>query len=76
MTGTNDNRSFSAHVQMKVDTALAFTDKELIEWWGNPVSEVKAELERQKKAGRIYLHTEGCDNEEPVTGKCLRHYKD
>lgn len=70
-----DNRPFYAHVQMKVETALAMTDKQIVEWWGEPVAEIRAELEHLKAKGRIYLHTEGCDNEDPVTGKCLRHYK-
>lgn len=70
-----DNRPYSAHVQMTVATALAMTDRDLIEWFGEPLSEVKAELEELKKSGRIYLHTEGCDNEDPITGKCLKHYE-
>ncbi len=70
-----DDRPFTAHVQMKTETALAMTDRELAEWWGEPVADIRAELERYKANGRIYLHTEGCDNEDPVTGKCLRHYE-
>jgi len=70
-----DNRPYSAHVQMTVETALAMTDKNLIEWFGEPLSEVKTELKAMEDSGRIYLHTEGCDNEDPVTGKCLKHYK-
>ena len=70
-----DNRPFTAHVQMKVETALAMTDRELVEWWGEPVADVRADLERQKAEGRIFLHTEGYDNEDPVTGECLKHYE-
>jgi hypothetical protein len=68
-------RSFSCHVQMEVKSALNMSDKALADWFGEPVTEVKTELLRQKASGRQWLHTEGCDNEDPVTGKCLKHYK-
>ncbi len=69
-------RAWSGHVQMTVETALNMSDRELKQWWGDDVKAVRAELTRLKESGRVYLHTEGCDNEDPVTGKCLRHYKD
>lgn len=70
------NKSWVGHVQMEVETALNMPDRELKEWWGDDVKGVRAELTGLKESGRIYLHTEGCDNEDPVTGKCLRHDQD
>jgi len=72
----DEKRAWSGHVQMTVETALNMSDRELKQWWGDDVKAVRAELTRLKESGRVYLHTEGCDNEDPVTGKCLRHYKD
>lgn len=69
-------KAFTAHVQMKIETALAMSDRELIRWFGEPASAIREELVKLSESGRIYLHTEGCDNEDPVTGKCLRHYTD
>ncbi|MBW3517450.1 hypothetical protein KO537_22440 [Shewanella sp. NKUCC01_JLK] len=69
-------KRWSAHVQMEVETALNLSDRELKQWFGDDVQGIRAELTRLKESGRVYLHTEGCDNEDPVTGKCLRHYKD
>lgn len=66
--------AYSAHVQMKVETALNMSVREIKSWWGDDVKAVRAELNRLKESGCVYLHTEGCDNEDPVTGKCLRHY--
>ena len=43
-----DNRPFTAHVEMKVETVLAMTDRELVEWRGEPVGDARADLERQK----------------------------
>ena len=69
-----DNRAFTAHMQMTVQSAMGLTNKQLVDWFGGPASEVRAYLKKVRSEGRIYLHTEGCDNEDPVTGKCLRHY--
>lgn len=46
-----DNIPNAAHVQMKAETALAMTDRDLIEWFGEPLSEVKAELNAMKESG-------------------------
>tara|TARA_R110002033_G_scaffold171199_1_gene218040 strand:+ start:16987 stop:17421 length:435 start_codon:yes stop_codon:yes gene_type:complete len=74
---SKDEKAYwSGHVQMTVEFALNMSDRELKQWWGDDVKAVRAELTRLKESGRVYLHTEGCDNEDPVTGKCLRHYKD
>lgn len=67
-------KPYSAHVQMTVENALSMSDKELMSWFGEPLSGIRDALNQMKESGRIYIHTEGCDNEDPVTGKCLKHY--
>ena len=71
----DNNFSCSTHVQMKVETALNMSDREIKSWWGDDVKAVRAELNRLKESGRIYLHTKGCNNEDPATGECLGHYE-
>ena len=71
---TLPKKAYSVHTQMTVETALSMHDKALVSWFGEPLSGVREALNKMKESGRIYIHTEGCDNEDPVTGKCLKHY--
>lgn len=65
------------HVQMTVETAKGLSDKALFDWFpSQPASETREILAELEKEGRIFLPTEGCDNEDPVTGKCLGHTAD
>lgn len=62
------------HVQMTVESAQGLSDKALLDWFpSQPARETREILAEMEKAGRVYLHTEGCDNEDPITGKCLGH---
>ncbi len=61
------------HVQMSTKRALEMKDSELVDMFGGPASAVKEELNRIDGAGQVWLHTEGCDNSDSVTGKCLGH---
>lgn len=62
------------HVQMTVETALGLSDEELFDWFsGQPASETREILVEMEQEGRTFIHTEGCDNEDPITGKCLGH---
>lgn len=65
------------HVQMTVETAKGLSDETLFEWFpSQPASETREILAEMENEGRIFLPTEGCDNEDPVTGKCLGHIAD
>lgn len=68
-----EGRRFSGHVQMTTDSALAMGDRALVDMFGHSAKEIRAELNKMKAAGQEYLHTEGCDNFDEVTGKCLGH---
>jgi len=69
-------KAFTAHVQMTVQNAIDMSDHKLVDWFGGPASEVRKELDRLKSSGRVYLLTEGCDNYDEETGKCLTHPKE
>lgn len=62
------------HVQMTVETALSLSDEELFNWFsGQSPSETREILIEMEQEGRTHIHTEGCDNEDPITGQCLGH---
>lgn len=73
MNEFKNNPLHSTHSQLKVEVALKMTNRDIIEWIGEPLSKVKADLVKMKEAGRVYVHADGCDNEDPITGKCLGH---
>ena len=62
----------SWHVQMKIATALAMTNKQLKTMFECDPMVARENFKQQVAEGRIYLHTEGCDNED-AEGKCLGH---
>jgi hypothetical protein len=62
----------SWHVQMKIATALSMTNKQLKSMFECDPVVAREEFKQQMAMGRIYLHTEGCDNED-AEGKCLGH---
>lgn len=62
----------SWHVQMKIATALAMTNKQLKTMFECDPMVAREDFKQQMAIGRLYLHTEGCDNED-AEGKCLGH---
>ncbi len=64
----------SHHVQMTVAAAMGMNDNQLINMFDGTATDIRAELDRLKGMGRIYLLTAGCDNYDELTGECLSHY--
>ncbi len=64
----------SHHVKMTVAAAMGMNDGQLTTMFDGTAIEIRAELERLKGIGRIYLLTAGCDNYDELTGECLSHY--
>ena len=71
----NQGKAYTGHVQMTVESAKNMHDRALVDMFGGPASEVREELARLEGIGRKYLLTEGCDNYDETTGKCLKHYE-
>lgn len=73
-TPKRELKGVNKHVQMTVETALSLSDEVLFNWFsGQSPSETREILIEMEQEGRTHIHTEGCDNEDPITGKCLGH---